>query len=57
VEDKVLVIKRIHVNYKFEIDGADKDTVERVHSFHARKCPVARSIAPAIDVTTSYELL
>ena len=57
LEGKVLVIKRIHAHYRLEVDGADKDAIDRVHGFHADKCPVARSINKAIDVTTSYELV
>jgi len=53
----VLVIKRIHAHYWLRADGADQETVERVHGFHAERCPVARSIRDAIEVTTSYELV
>jgi uncharacterized OsmC-like protein len=51
------VIKRIHVHYKLQGEGIDPEVVERVHSFHASKCPVARSIEGAIEVTTDWELL
>jgi uncharacterized OsmC-like protein len=55
VEDGVLVLRRIHVHYTLA-GGADAAVVERVHEFHARRCPVARSIGSAVDITTSYEL-
>lgn len=55
-EGGVLVIKRIHVTYRLQADAEHVETIERVHGFHADKCPVARSIGPAIDITTSYEL-
>ena len=51
------MIKRIHVHYKLSADGVDPEIVERVHSFHADRCPVARSIRDAIDISTSYELV
>jgi uncharacterized OsmC-like protein len=57
LEGKVLVIKRIHVHYRLQDDLIDPEVVERVHSFHAGKCPVARSIEGAIEVTTSWEFL
>ena len=57
LEDKVLVIKRIHAHYKLFGDGVDPAVVDRVHGFHADKCPVARSIRDAIEVTTDYELV
>jgi uncharacterized OsmC-like protein len=56
LEDGVLVLKRIHAHYRLSGQGADETVVGRVHDFHARKCPVARSLAGAIEVTTSYEL-
>ena len=57
LESKVLVLKRIHAHYRLQSDGADRDTIERVHDFHADKCPVARSIRDAIEITTSYEVV
>ncbi|MDX1622121.1 MAG: OsmC family protein [Nitriliruptorales bacterium] len=57
-EGKVLVIKRIHVRYELEVDeDADRETIERVHGFHADHCPVARSIRDAIDVSTSLNVV
>lgn len=51
------MIKRIHVTYDLEVDGdADREEIDRVLGFHADYCPVARSIGPAIDITTSVEL-
>lgn len=54
--DGVLVIRRIHVTYKLEGARAHRAVVERVHGFHARKCPVYRSLEAAIEITTSLEL-
>jgi uncharacterized OsmC-like protein len=51
------VIRRIHVHYELSAEGVDPEIVERVHSLHADRCPVARSIRDAIDITTSYELV
>lgn len=49
----MLVIKRIHVRYQLVLDDPDQlPVVERVHGFHADKCPVARSIRDAIAITT-----
>lgn len=48
----VLVVKRIQVTYHLEADTENRETIERVHDMHAEKCPVARSIQGAIDVTT-----
>ena len=51
-----MVIRRIHVTYKLQADEEHLDAIERVHDFHRDKCPVYRTLKPAIDITTSYEL-
>ena len=53
----MLVLKRIHVHYRLEASSEHRGTIERVHGFHARYCPVYRSIEAAIDVTTDFELV
>ncbi|MDQ6773497.1 MAG: hypothetical protein M3024_10985 [Candidatus Dormibacteraeota bacterium] len=56
VEDKVLVIKRIRVRYRLTGRSDDKrESAERAHSFHASRCPVARSIGGSIQITTELE--
>jgi len=50
------VIRRIHVMYRLKAGEEHRDTIERVHDFHADKCPVYRSICGSIDITTDYEL-
>jgi len=53
----VLVLLRIHVNYKLSVPELDevRDTVARVLEMHVDKCPVALSIKGAIEVTTTVE--
>ena len=55
-EGGTLVIKRIHVNMRLQASEDVRDVVERVHGIFANKCPVYRSINPAIPITSSYEL-
>ncbi len=55
-DGRVLVIRRIHVTYHLKgVTDEQRDTVERIHGFHADYCPVARSIRDSIDITTSVE--
>ncbi len=56
-EGSVLVIRRIHVNYKLRVPNPDevRDTVARVLEMHADSCPVARSLKGAIEITTELE--
>ena len=56
-DDGVLVLRRIHVTYRLEAAEADRETIERVHGFHAKFCPVYRSICAAVDITTSLEIV
>ncbi len=55
-DDGVIVIRRIHVMYLLKAGEEHRETIERVHDFHADKCPVYRSICGSIDITTDYEL-
>lgn len=56
-DERVLVVKRVHTHYRLESPDADPEIVDRVHDKHAGKCSMARSVAGAIEVTTSYELV
>jgi organic hydroperoxide reductase OsmC/OhrA len=52
----VLVIRRITVRYRLSVPPERRAEAERVHGFHARFCPVARSLEGGIDVRTELEL-
>ena len=51
----MLVVKRIHVTYHLKAEDSTRATAERVHGFHAERCPVARSIDGCVAITTSLE--
>ncbi len=55
--NNVLVIRRIHAHYKVRASEAQREAIERVHGFHADKCPVALSLKGAIEIHTSFELV
>ena len=52
LEDNVLVIRRIHVGMRLRSAEAHRELAARVHGFFADKCPVYRSLKPAIAMTT-----
>lgn len=52
----MLVIRRIRVRYRLEVPAGQEETAERVHAFHARACPVYRTISGCVDITTELEL-
>jgi organic hydroperoxide reductase OsmC/OhrA len=53
----VLVIGRITVHYRLAVPEDKREDAERVHGFHARFCPVARSLEGGIEVRTELELV
>lgn len=58
LDGKTLVVRRIHAAYTLDVDdGVDRELIDRVLDFHADRCPVARSIRDAIEVTTSVEVV
>ena len=52
----MLVIRRIHVKYRLKIDPGNREKAERVMEAHVGFCPVARSLAGSIDITTELEM-
>jgi len=55
-EDKILILKRIHVTYHLKAPAGKRAAAERAHAAHAAYCPVARSLTPSIVITTSLEI-
>ena len=56
-EGRVLKIARIEVVYNLKVDEEKRDTVARVHSFHADHCPVARTLEGCVEISTRFELV
>jgi len=52
----VLVIRRVHVHYLLQAPPEAQPTVERVHGVYSGRCPVYRTLRPAMQITSSYEL-
>lgn len=51
-EEGVLSLRAIHVKYRLEADGADREAIRRAHDMHADRCPVYRTLHKCVDVTT-----
>lgn len=55
LDGKVLIIKRIHVDYSGVVIAADKrEAADRALATHQQACPVSRSIEAAIDISTAW---
>jgi uncharacterized OsmC-like protein len=52
LDENVLVIRRIHVVLKLKAAESHRETANRVHGFFAGRCPVYRTLIPAIAITT-----
>jgi uncharacterized OsmC-like protein len=52
LDDNVLVIQRIHVILKLRVEEIHRETASRVHGFFADRCPVYRTLKPAIAIRT-----
>jgi organic hydroperoxide reductase OsmC/OhrA len=55
VEDRVIVLRRIHVTAHLRAKSSHRETVERLFPLFASKCPVHRSIEKAIAITTELD--
>jgi uncharacterized OsmC-like protein len=56
-ERGVLRISGIRVDYTLAlVEGTDSQEVRRLHEIHPTKCPVARSLAGAIELSTTLAL-
>ena len=55
--DRMPTLTRIHVHYTLRLSAdAPKDKVERALETHVDKCPTARSLKGAVEVTWSVDL-
>jgi hypothetical protein len=57
LEDKVLVIRRIHVRLELRTSAAQREVAERVHGFFAMACPLYRTLRSAIAISTELVLV
>jgi uncharacterized OsmC-like protein len=58
-DDGVLVIRRVHTHFRLRAETPEevRETVDRVHGFYLEKCPVYRSLRPAMEITSSYDVV
>lgn len=56
-DDNVLRLRRITVRYTLKADPAKREAAERACAHHARHCPNARSVMPAIEIVTEVDVV
>jgi uncharacterized OsmC-like protein len=52
-EEKILVVRQIHVTYRLKLTPEQRARAQRVHRFHARYSPLARTIGASVKISTS----
>jgi organic hydroperoxide reductase OsmC/OhrA len=56
VRDGLPVLARVHVHYHLTISASSRETVDRLLSKHADKCPTAASLRGAVEVTWEADI-
>jgi uncharacterized OsmC-like protein len=56
-DEGVLIIRRVHVQFRLKAPESARETVDRVHGVYKEKCPVYRTLRPAMEITSACELL
>ena len=57
IEDRIIVLTRIHVHYTIRLPaGADRESVDRALASHVSKCPTAQSIRDSVHVDWTAEV-
>ena len=58
VVDRIAKLTRIHVHYTLRLPpDAPRDKVDRALESHVSKCPTARSLEGAVEVTWSADFM
>ncbi len=55
-ENRVLIIRRIHVRYHLRLSAEQRDAAERAHAAHQSRCPVALTLRNSVAITTELGL-
>lgn len=55
-EGRVLVVKRIHVDYHLKLAPENRDAAVRAHELHADSCPIARTLKGCVQITTRLHI-
>jgi uncharacterized OsmC-like protein len=55
-EGRVLVVKRIHVDYRLKLAPENREAAMRAHELHADSCPIARTLKGCVQITTRLHI-
>ncbi len=51
LEDSVIKLKKIEIDYTLRVPESARETVDRALARHQEKCPMARSLERAVEIT------
>ncbi len=57
LEERVLVVRRIHVKLELRVGAEHAETARRVHGLYAEACPLYRTLRGAIAISSELVLL
>jgi uncharacterized OsmC-like protein len=55
-DNKVLLLTKVHINYKLNIPKGKREQAERALSLHHSRCPVSQSVERGIRVEWSADI-
>jgi uncharacterized OsmC-like protein len=55
-KDKVLLLTRVHLNYKMKVPKGRREQAERALALHESRCPVSQSVQRGIRVEWSADI-
>lgn len=56
VRDRVPLLTKVHVHYTLRIPAGSREVVDRALATHQAKCPTARSLEGAVQVSWSADI-
>ena len=56
LRDGLVVLTKVIVHYRLQIPAGTRETVDRLLSKHQDKCPTARTLQGAVDVSWTVEI-
>jgi uncharacterized OsmC-like protein len=55
-EHQVLLLSRVHINYKMKVPKGRREQAERALALHESRCPVSQSVQRGIRIEWSAEI-
>lgn len=56
-DEGVMIMHRVRVKYRLVAPPDKREAAERAHKHHVAACGVARSLGPALDISTELEIV